>query len=229
MQYNYRNDILFVLYSVGWEQVIGHVTLKGRELITQGDELQEGWTIRDHLRIFNLNHLNKRQRQGRNPGLLKCITGETISYSAYLHVYSYACIFTCLVSLSVYHLSFYLENHGSWSYFQFQSNTTMSILGLSLSTFVTPFSSVRNLHRFMYLISSVGSPPPLPLIDAFLSAQAPIRSHEDDLVTAFTLWHTRGASPPVDALHPDELWAPPLDFPWHRGPLYLEWVPTCHR
>ena len=64
MQYNYRNDILFVLDSIGWEQVIDHVTLKGRELVTQGGELQEGWTSRDHLRPFNFNHLNKTQRQG---------------------------------------------------------------------------------------------------------------------------------------------------------------------
>ena len=199
MQYNYRKDILFVLYSVGWEQVTGHATLKGRELITQGHELQEGWTIRDHLGIFNLNHLNNRQRQGGSPGLLKCITGESRSYSAYLHTYIYACISVCLVSLSDYHLSFYLENHGLCSHVQFQSNTTMSFLALSLSIFVTPFSNVRNLHRFIYLISSVGSPPPLPLMDAFLSAQAPTRSQKDDLVIVFTLWHTRGAALSVDA------------------------------
>ena len=205
------------MYSVGWEQVTGHVTLKGRELITQGHELQEGWTIRDHLRVINLNHLNKRQRQGGSPGLLKCITGESRSYSAYLHMYSYACISIYLVSLSVYHFSFYLENHGSCSYVQFQSNTTMSILALSLSIFVTPFSSVRDLHRFIYPISSVGSPPPLPLMDAFLSAQAPTLSHEDDLVIVFTLWHTRGATLSVDA--PTLMGSdPPSDFPLAQRP-----------
>ena len=106
-------------------------------------------------------------------------------------IFAYVClsyISIYLVSLSLYHLSFYLENHGSCSYVQFQSNTTVFILAFSLSIFVTPFSSVRNFHKFIYLVSSLGSPPPLPLMDTFLSAQAQVCAHEDDLVIVFTLY-----------------------------------------